>query len=704
MQGSVRNEWQYDVFVSYARSDEQFSGRISDITLRIREVFRSLTGRELRLFLDREAISTASLWEQRIMTAVENSAILIAIQTPSYFTSQWCGREWDVFTMLEAERRDRHELRPYESLIFPILLTDATLMMAPSPDAHRRVAEMRKRQSINISQVSPQADEFTELVTRLVRDLVVMLDKVSGSGNPEVSSTDEQRFGAGTRESGRMIPLVATHSGADQQRFTRLLTEARAATIVGVANGWVADCLEAALTAKRLRAGPDTFWDHLHIVFLADDMLPFIHDEFSVGFPSRADALRERVRRYGQTKRRVMSLLLRFGTAGRWTLYTYPYLLPFVGNIFHLSDDRRVVQLAIPRPSRSENDNLYIDFLDRVDQYFESAFREVVEASREEHEVVLVGSPGWRPGTFICRSARFRRSVLVEGRNSDDWLAAVLVLTWRQGEEGPEPLLQVNTPHNSTREMSKASHVSGYVNQRDCSQQRGPDDEWLGEFEIDPVSIEAAVRRELAADFSIVELPHQPRLTGTVRFFYPDKENLFFYVVEQELPPTHRFTANVQMFPWAVSDLLTVRRNQVFSNALRMFDATMSDNQRDRAGRIVGLNLRAHGELELARSVADAINRRQVPSSLVARIQEDLVGTAVYRYAAGRELHIDGLAGLQYRAFFSHLVPAYVNIGIRGSAALLAAISNDSSRAEAVQELADLYNDGEFMVSIPIEV
>ncbi|MFY1674643.1 hypothetical protein ACN27G_32675 [Plantactinospora sp. WMMB334] len=496
---------------------------------------------------------------------------------------------------------------------------------------------------------------------------------------------------------------MATHSGAGEHRLTRLLADAHSATIVGVTNDWVAECLEDALTLKRSRSGPDAFWDHLHIVFLADELLPFVHDDLSIDFPDPGQALKERSRRSGRTKRRVMSLLLRQGTAGRWSLYTYPHQLPFVGSIFSLPEDRRVVQLAVTRPSRAEQGALFIDFLDRVDQYLESAFREVVEGSREEHEVVLVGAPGSRPGSFVCRSARFRRSVLVEGRNSDDWLAAIVILTWRQGDRGPEPLLQVNTPHNSTREMGKASHVSGYVNQLDHSRSR-PAENLTGEFEISRETIESAVRRELADDFAISELPHRPRLLDTIRFFYPDKENLFFYLLAQELPATYRFPASVQMFSWSVESLMTIRRGQVLANTLRMLNASLTINQRSRAARIGCANLRAHGEGELADSVAEAVRRGQRPEELVRRLQDGLADATVHRYSAGRELYVNGLAGLQYRAFFSHLLPAYVEIGVTGARELSEAISADPSRADAVRELAALYDESEFMVSIPIEV
>lgn len=168
----------YDAFISYARFDEHLGGFVAALAAKMREIFRSQTGRKLRLFVDSESIPSASLWEKRILVALSASATLIAVQTPSYLTSEWCGCEWDTFLILERERREGCQLLPDESLIFPILLAQHDNLMSYSDDIYRRAAELQQRQSIDLSGVEPNSDECTIRVTRLVGDLVATLRKV----------------------------------------------------------------------------------------------------------------------------------------------------------------------------------------------------------------------------------------------------------------------------------------------------------------------------------------------------------------------------------------------------------------------------------------------------------------------------------------------------------------------------------------------
>ncbi len=325
-----------------------------------------------------------------------------------------------------------------------------------------------------------------------------------------------------------------------------------------------------------------------------------------------------------------------------------------------MADGKRIVQLAMARSSRTEQDYLFIDFVDRVDQLFEATFQEIVESSHEEHELVLVGTPVGSTDKFICRGARFRRSVLVEGKNTADWLPAVLVITWRHGSHGPEPLLQMNSPQTSTREMGKISHVSGYINQQD--QTVGPQ---VGRaasaesFELSPDTPLNALKRELASDFAIQSLLFAPTLVGTERFFYPDKENLFFYIYQQELEGTQHFSPDVQIFPWTVTELMSVRHGQALTNAIATMTSSLTDQQRKRAMRLARLNLTIHGDSTLGEQLESVGDSPERARSVIPTLETRAAQTLVYKYLFGREIAAEGLAGLQYRVFFSRLLPIY---------------------------------------------
>ncbi len=705
-QSSREELWLYDVFISYARFDENLHGTVAKLIDGMQTRFREITGWELRVFVDVKEVRAANLWKDRILDALERSAIFIAVYTPSYLTSEWCCREWDTFLALESSRKEWYQLLPYESLIFPVIADSSTSHPPQSltPQSQRRWEEIHSRQAILLDPALLTSTDFARRVDGLVADIAAVLQKVM---QPDFNRMRSSMEGAARSKLLNVTtPLVSTYPGSDPRKLRKLLVDAQAVTIIGVYNSWLAEPLEAAILEKRGRAhGQETFWDRLNIVFLSDELLTHVDDHLSIEFPNRAEAFLERMQRAASVKRRLMSLLLRLGVPGRWALYSYPYILPLTGNLFTMADGKRVVQLAMTRSSRAEQDYLFIDFVDRVDQLFESTFREIVDSSHEEHELVLVGIPVGSTEKFVCRGTRFRRSVLVEGKNTADWLPAVLVITWRHGSHGPEPLLQMNSPQTSTREMGKISHVSGYINQQD--QITGPHvggAATAGAFELSPDTPLNALKRELASDFGIQSLLVSPTLVGTERFFYPDKENLFFYIYQQELESTQRFSPDVQIFPWTLAELMSVRHGQALTNAITALTSSLTDQQRRRAVRLARLNLTVHGDSVLAEELESVGDSPQRTRSMIQTLETRAAQTRVYKYLIGREIAAEGLAGLQYRAFFSCLLPTYASIGVADADRIQAEIEGDPKRREAADELTRLYRDDNFMTSVPIEV
>lgn len=694
------HSWQYDAFISYTHFDDQLNNLVKALAERLSVRFKEATGTRLRIFLDVRDVSNAMLWEERILGALSSSATLIPVETPSYLTSEWCQKELDTFLVLERERRHVYGLLPYESLIFPVLRIPPEAPHRGSAEAHSRQQELSSRQATNLTHIEPGTEQFNTAVDRLVDDLIPILQKLSYAGFPSIASEGPAR-----KMRRVTVPLVSTSSRFDPTAQLQLLSDAEAVTVVGIANEWLADILEEAIEQKRVKANDSgAFWDHLHIVFLADGQLINVEDELSTEFPDPNDAWQERARRAAQSRRRIMSLLLRLGIPGRWTIFSYPYALPFSGSLFAMRDGKRIVQLNVRHPSRSEPDQLHIDFFDRIDEFFESAFHTIVESSKEEHEVVLVGTPGREKHTFLCQKPRYRRSVLVEGRNFSDWIPAIVAITWREGRTGPEPLLQVNTPRNSTREMGKASHVSGYINLRDhvfpealAASERTP-------FTVGVEAAERALARELLQDFGIRSCPSLPVLIGTEPFYYSDKENLFFYLFSQQIDSTHVFAPSTQMFPWTITELVNTRRRQVLVNAGDLLTQDLNNQQRRRAQELVAANLEAHGDRDLANEVVRALQTQNASSELISRLRAAASDIQVYKYAAAHELAASGLAGLQYRIFFSHLLPAYASLGMPGAEELLEDIRSAPAVFNAAEHLTALYSNEDFMMSLPMEI
>jgi formylglycine-generating enzyme required for sulfatase activity len=108
-------------FFSYSREDDEGShGALSALRERIQHELRAQLGRSFksfRLWQDKEAIPSGSMWESEIKNAVGQAVFFIPIITPTVIASPFCKFELDAFLAREAElARD--------DLVFPILYID----------------------------------------------------------------------------------------------------------------------------------------------------------------------------------------------------------------------------------------------------------------------------------------------------------------------------------------------------------------------------------------------------------------------------------------------------------------------------------------------------------------------------------------------------------------------------------------------------
>jgi len=105
-------------FFSYSREDDEDSlGALSALRDRIQRELRGQLGRSMktfRLWQDKEAIPSGTLWEVEIKNAVEQSAFFIPIITPTVVRSPYCRFELDSFLAREA-------VLGRNDLVFPIL-------------------------------------------------------------------------------------------------------------------------------------------------------------------------------------------------------------------------------------------------------------------------------------------------------------------------------------------------------------------------------------------------------------------------------------------------------------------------------------------------------------------------------------------------------------------------------------------------------
>jgi hypothetical protein len=488
----------------------------------------------------------------------------------------------------------------------------------------------------------------------------------------------------------------------DNEHFIQLLAEAVNVTIIGITNERLAPILQEALHRKRAGGRPDAFWGSLRIVFLHESLLGAVNDEREA-LPDSGVALRQR-RQEATWARRSVRVFLKRSKSTRWRLYEYSYLPPVTGSLLEFDDPQRkkVAQLLIKRPRQPRADHLYLELAVIEEGYLSALFEDIIGNSEQDRMIVPVGYPA--NATFWCEGLRLHSSVLQDGSEASGWLPMILVITFRRRGSHVEALLQLRTEQNSGRELNRLSHLGGHIQRKDLRLPKGAPVEGVSFDLADPVPIRAAQR--LVREVTGVEPGPalQPMATGG--YLYPDKEHLFFFVFALELPEGTHLPRHAEMHAFPLPELLSIRANQVLRTAARLCLTTgVSERARAAAAEIVALNLCLHDYDELGRQLLALAGRPDEERAQLAATIGQLVtdGTSPSWMSESREVRLMGLAGWQYREFFSVLLPLYAQVGIDGAADLLKAVGQDEHKAAAVGRLRELYEDEHLMASMPFE-
>ncbi|MBS1872241.1 MAG: toll/interleukin-1 receptor domain-containing protein [Acidobacteria bacterium] len=90
----------YDLFISYA-SENNRDGWVEQFASALGQELGELLGRQFNpkesVFLDKRELEVAQNFSDRLRTAARDSAVLVAVLSPGYLTSDWCNREREEF-------------------------------------------------------------------------------------------------------------------------------------------------------------------------------------------------------------------------------------------------------------------------------------------------------------------------------------------------------------------------------------------------------------------------------------------------------------------------------------------------------------------------------------------------------------------------------------------------------------------------------
>jgi len=681
----------YDVFLSYARSDDA-SGAVTDLHDAIVEMFYRRTGRNLHIFFDRRQIRNAQLWSERISSALQTSAVLICIVTPKYFASKWCRKEWIAFT---GENRGRSGGAEF-GRIFPVCLNGQPSISTKNATIQNWARSLAGRQYTDLAGTPARTEKHAAIISRLLDDLIRVLEH-----------TDSRDAGPGAD----IFQLdVTTGYVRDRDRYIGLLEDAANITIVGMTSEALAKDLGEALDRRRANlSDPKAFWSSVRVVSLANHLLVWLKDE-QPEYPSPEESLIQR-RLAADRGRHSVSVLLGSSPPSQWALYDARFYLPFTGTLFEMPNGSTIVQLVIRYEGQRSQGHRYLEYDDTPDHYFKKAFDHVVNESEEDQRIVLVGSP--HDKAFRWTGRRFRDKVLVDGSRETGWLPVVLVITWWNRDGQAELLLELRTRYNARRELDRLSHLSSYVYERDVQKTVGHVPQ-VTETDLQAAVPEAAALRRVRLEVGD-SIPGELQHVENCRYIYEGKESLFFYVYSLEIPSDLHFPRHSEICRPSIEDLLALREHQALRNAERLCQLISTSRDAGNSGpkvpdsaiEICALNLTVHDRFELGRRLTAAAQSKPADSDL------ELLATDLGRLVKQTQqthrsvdqlIQVAGLPGMQYRFFFTTLLQLYEDLDINGAPEMMANIKNNPVKRNAVARLSSLYRDEVTMSRIPAEI
>ena len=174
-------------FWSYVHEDnENEDGRILELADRLKRRYKTLSGRNLRLFTDRE-IEWGAKWKEVIYDALTTSTFLIAIVTPSFLQSRACRDELLQFAE-NARRRDVPEL------LLSIVWVDIPDLDTDDSDKVKvAVRDSQFKSFYELSLEDPKGPEVRKFVDELARRLLQIEELVQD--RPDIEPSEESKIG-----------------------------------------------------------------------------------------------------------------------------------------------------------------------------------------------------------------------------------------------------------------------------------------------------------------------------------------------------------------------------------------------------------------------------------------------------------------------------------------------------------------------------
>lgn len=223
--------FEYDVFLSYARADDEplrasRPGWVGEFVRALHVRLHQILGEEATIWFDKQSIRPGDAWDAAHEHAVTSSATILCIVSPAYLKSDHCVKELNAF----LRNTELAEQRIFKVIKHPVPFA-ATL--GPLSDIRGYQFYETDRSNGAIREFWPDAarPQFWQCLDDLVHHLAKTLERLHSQQIVEVPSparaTAENPVVRTSSRSNRQLCVFLCHSSADKASVRALCSRLR---------------------------------------------------------------------------------------------------------------------------------------------------------------------------------------------------------------------------------------------------------------------------------------------------------------------------------------------------------------------------------------------------------------------------------------------------------------------------------------------
>ena len=179
-------------FISYARIDDDLTNNtVTNIAKHLSNEVTLQIGREFKVFQDKTGINWGDNWKNKIEDSLDKSTFLIPIISPSFFQSQACREEVDIFLKKEKLLEGTRLILPIYFITAEEIDNDTKMEQDEIALAlcSRQYFDLRKYRFLSI-----QAQEFQQVISDLAETIVDVIRKQTPQTEIDKTQILRQKF------------------------------------------------------------------------------------------------------------------------------------------------------------------------------------------------------------------------------------------------------------------------------------------------------------------------------------------------------------------------------------------------------------------------------------------------------------------------------------------------------------------------------